>query len=759
MNTCLFLYKMHKRLVIRFVIAMLICDVLLTVLESHAQVSLTRNDSILVKKDNAVFFKNPWAGGLNAPQFSPIDLNGDGIKDLFVYERDYNGRVLTFINNGIADSVDYTYAPEYESKFPAIHNWALLVDYNCDGRNDIFNWVSGGMTVYRNDFDMIDGLKFTLVSSSNDPWTPAVTTQGTLGAVNLYLSPLDLPAITDIDNDGDIDVLSYCLGCPTVEFNKNYSMENYGVCDSLDFVIEEKCWGFFTENLLNNTIELGISCKTGKKDFDGSGLLHPGGSSMLALDINGDNAKELVLGNINSNEHIMLVNGGDLNNANMISLVPNFPSNSVKVNIPTFPASYYLDVNNDGLRDLISAPNTTSSVRNFTSCWYYKNEGSANAPIFNYVKEDFLQGEMIEIGEGAYPVFFDHNSDGLMDIVIGNYGYWGASGNYDGKLSLYENYGSASTPAFELITRDYQGLSSLSLNGLYPAFGDMDDDGDIDMIIGDYEGFLHYFDNSSGAGNTAAFSLITPNYMGIDIGQFAAPQIIDVNRDGLLDLLVGERGGKIKYFENIGTLSTPYFKANPTIEAFGGIDVMIPCCTGYSIPFLTSLEPSGEYFLFVASEEGWIHLYGNIEGDLYGNFSLVDSMVSDLNVGLRTSISCSDINNDGALDVIIGNYRGGVSMFSFSGDPVIAMDDLHNPKTDILIYPNPSKNLLKIKIDGRLSIESVIIYDLLGTVVISELLLPGEELELDLKGLKPGLYLVKVHGEDGKDILKKLILE
>src|SRR4051812_8780602 len=29
---------------------------------------------------------NAWAGGLNSPQFSEIDLNGDGIKDLFVFE-------------------------------------------------------------------------------------------------------------------------------------------------------------------------------------------------------------------------------------------------------------------------------------------------------------------------------------------------------------------------------------------------------------------------------------------------------------------------------------------------------------------------------------------------------------------------------------------------------------------------------------------------------------------------------------------------
>ena len=106
-----------------------------------AQLNLDYYDSIPVSLDGITQLKNPWAGGLNSPQFSPIDMNGDGVKDLFVFERGYNGKVLTFINNGTPNEVDYYYAPEYESVFPEIHNWALLLGYNCDGREDIFNWM------------------------------------------------------------------------------------------------------------------------------------------------------------------------------------------------------------------------------------------------------------------------------------------------------------------------------------------------------------------------------------------------------------------------------------------------------------------------------------------------------------------------------------------------------------------------------------------------------------------------------------------
>ena len=76
---------------------------------------------------------NAWAGGLNAPIFSQIDLNGDGKKDLFIFDKD-GSRITTYINNGTPNNIDYHYAPEYRSKFPkGLHDWVLLYDFNCDG--------------------------------------------------------------------------------------------------------------------------------------------------------------------------------------------------------------------------------------------------------------------------------------------------------------------------------------------------------------------------------------------------------------------------------------------------------------------------------------------------------------------------------------------------------------------------------------------------------------------------------------------------
>jgi len=74
----------------------LITTLFLVYLSANAQLYFNRTDTVIVQTANGTILKNPWAGGLNFLQVSDIDLNYDGIMDLFVFDRTGN-KVSTFV--------------------------------------------------------------------------------------------------------------------------------------------------------------------------------------------------------------------------------------------------------------------------------------------------------------------------------------------------------------------------------------------------------------------------------------------------------------------------------------------------------------------------------------------------------------------------------------------------------------------------------------------------------------------------------------
>lgn len=691
-----------------------------------AQLEIVPDNDIKLWKNNEKQ-ANPWAGGFNTPQFSEMDLNKDGIMDLVAFERGFYGSVKCFLHT---DS-GWKYAPEYHHAFPAMRNWMLLRDYNCDGLMDIFTSVPGGVAVWQQKLQN-DG-SFQFVKTANF----LLSTDSDGNQTALYVAVTDIPAIVDVDDDGDLDILSFNLVGSRLEFHRNLSQELVTACGELIFEKASSCWGYFSEDGNNNTVTLFDTCdnSVSRETADGKHA----GSTVLALDLTGNGLKDLLLGDITYNNLVNLINGGNLQEASMVSQQTNFPANTVPVDLAVFPAVYHLDADKDGLKDLLIAPNNPNNSLNTNQIWWYKNVSATVVPEFVFQQDNYLIESMIDLGERSYPVFFDADSDGLMDIIAGGFGVYQSTGNYASQLLYLRNIGSSSAPEFEWVTDDFAGLSIYEFEGVYPAFGDLDDDGDAEMLIGDEVGQLHLFENRAEAGAPADFVLAHPNYFQIDVGQSAKPQLIDVNKDGLTDIISGERGGSILYFENAGTVHQAHFSAEPTISNWGKLNVLPNEFTGFSAPFLT-VDSLGNSLLYVGSEQGWVYAYDQIDNNLQGEFRLVDS----LNLyGMHTTLSGYELPEMGNKYFVSGSFTGGIGFYR-SGTPTFYGVDEFSFST-LKIQPNPVTNFLRFELPAELTEPlQLAIYNTFGQLVMKQSILPEQLNSIELNDLASGLYLINL---------------
>lgn len=715
-------------------------------------------DSVLVN-DGGTTINNAWAGGINSAQFSTIELNGDGLPDLFIFDRTDN-KILTYINMGTVGSPEYVHTPEYQNIFPStLRGWCLLRDYNCDGKKDIWGYTPGGIHIYKNT-GTPGNVEFTLASN-------LVETFYDTSLLNLYVSSTDIPSIDDVDGDGDLDVVTFSILGAYLEYHRNLSVETYGTCDSLYFQNRNFCWGHFSESFTTNALQLldtcdnsnlGVPAEFVEDGFINGDLLRPRGSAgrhtgstVMTIDEDGDGVKDVLLGDVSYSNMAMLTNGGSAPNMNssMIAQDTTFPNYDTPIDLKIFPAAFYEDVTNDGIRDLIVGTNTANLSEDDRSVYYYLNIGTDGNPTFSFQQDNLFQDQMIDVGTGSIPTFFDHNADGLMDLLVANFGaYDKTADEYLPSIALYENTGTPTKPAFNLITTDYMGLASSGIaKNMVPAFADLDNDGDEDMIIGDYDGMLHYFVNTAGAGNTANFVLMIPQMtdtdaLTIDVGLHAAPTLRDMDGDGDFDLVIGERNGNLNYYANNSTTSPAFSQIT---DSLGKVRVQyLGTSIGMSIPrFLEN--STGETQLFVGGEDGQIVHFNDIDGNLGGVFFEMDDKVSDIHVGLRAAPAIGDLNGDGFPDLVVGNKRGGLQI-AMGDDTFTSVKETYKGP-EFSLFPNPGDDLINLRFNesGNYQIQ---LLDVSGKLIYNQSL-NGNRVQFDVSSVASGYYLIRVSSESG----------
>ncbi len=725
-----------------------------------------------VAAENATkVLKHAFAGGLNAPQLGTADFNQDGKKDLFVFDRIGNVP-LTFLNGGTSGKIDYTFAPEYSKNFPKLREWVVLRDFNADGAMDIFSYSdesADGIAVWRGFYEQ-KTLKFKRVYFKGLPFN-ILPFYNNGKPTNLYVSGQDYPEINDIDGDGDLDVLTFENGGGTVDFYKNLALEEGLGKDSLLFILQDNCWGKFYESGLTKKLDLSASpskCASYAAPPADRGGLHAG-STLLAFDKDNDGDMELLLGDISFKNVNMAINGGTKNASWITEQDNDFPDINMPVNINIFPTSFMFDANNDAKKDYFAAPNSQNSGDDISACWYYENIGTAAIPKFEFRQKNFLTDEMFDFGSNAVPTFADIDADGLIDIVVGVGFAYKPLNDSEGYLVLMKNIGTKTAPKFKIVDDNWLNLKQFAGNSYLfaPTFGDIDGDNDKDLFIGDNNGVLYFVENKGGEGKPMSFDannlLANYGYQGIDAGQNAIPQIRDMNRDGLQDIVIGESYGVLYYYQNFGTKTSPKFEPNrkkfPNIDTLGNVILQeYSNAKGYAAPFIMDFK--GKYELFCGDVQGKITRFNNIDNNLNGTFTKLNADFGQIREGFYQTIAMEDINADGILDLLVGNQRGGLAFYQTNlktnGD-IVADETLALSDEKINIFPNPTSGITTVLFEKNKNIlHNIQIINVLGQNIFSTNTAENA-LQIDTSAWENGVYFVMISVGKEKKVLRLVV--
>ena len=122
-------------------------------------------------------------------------------------------------------------------------------------------------------------------------------------------------------------------------------------------------------------------------------------------------------------------------------------------------------------------------------------------------------------------------------------------------------------PSFAAPVTNSFGLTDVGYN-INPIFADIDGDGDLDAFIGERYGNTEFFENTGTASSPSFAAPVTNSFGLTDVGYSSNLTFADIDDDGDLDVFIGDSSGYTEFFENTGTASSPSFAA-PVNNPFG----------------------------------------------------------------------------------------------------------------------------------------------------------------------------------------------
>lgn len=644
---------------------------------------------------------SPFAGGVNSAQIQTIDLTEDGVEEWVIW--DINSRQLQVFSKS---GDDFEHLPELTYFFPTdISGFLTLVDFDGDGKKDLFTSTALGIKAYQNTSD-----------SGQISWALAENFLRLDGSGNIQANNLDTPLIEDLDGDGDLDLVIFNFAAGDyLEFYKNTSIERKGIPDVDGFEFPIRFWGNFVFCGCDE-FSFGQTCSGDPIFPEGRTLSpsnqriqHAGGHSILYQDFSGDGIRDLVLGRDECNSLYYLPNLGSDDQPLFTSFEKSLPGIGEFPEFPRFHIGQQIE------DQFIISLNTNEEASNFAIDY--------ESSIVNFMaggnsKFDYLQQSVLDLGENSRPFYRGNKSSGEL-IVSSNV-------TRDQLVRAELTRFSFANGTFNLLERDFLSLSSEELLDIqYLEFQDSQNQSH-QLISGvvreDNIPRQQLFELSGEEINTISFSGYDPR-LG-DYLQFFS------NEDNQDQLLVAHQNGGLDLYE----IDFTNFIATTIATDYLGFSDN-PANRNLSIAVESSPQPS----LFAVDQRGRlikIENFLNNEAREYILIELEDQNI-ETRLGRNTWISLSYPLFDGAPDLILGSRGGGLIYLSSIETEIPGEGEFQ-----LKVFPNPSQGPIKILSNlpatGRL-------INSLGQILLDDLDIPAN-MTFEIQGdfLAPGLYILQV---------------